>query len=116
MAKFGGKQENAGRPKGAVSKRSQEITSKAIEGGITPIEVMVKSMRQYDALAEKEFAKIKDRELDEANSTSFAAATGLRQKAVEFAKDAAAYIHPKLNAISAPNGGPIQIGLEIKFV
>jgi len=85
----GGKREGAGRPAGPQSLRTEktrERAEKAFSEGMTPLEVMLKAMR--DAV--------------EADNMKEAAA---------FAKDAAPYVHPRLAAVehAGPNGGPIQI-------
>ncbi|MFA4995062.1 MAG: hypothetical protein WC521_07155 [Bdellovibrionales bacterium] len=73
----GGHREGAGRKLGSVSVRSREIAHKAIEGGISPLEVMLAAMRYF--WKRREFTK-----------------------AVDIAKGAAPYVHPRLNAIDAP--------------
>lgn len=90
MAKFGGRQPGAGRPKGSVGKRTQEIIAAATAKGITPLEYMLKILRD-----------------EKADPT----------RRDEMAKAAAPYVHAKLNSITAsgPDGGPIQLGLKISF-
>lgn len=39
----GGKRTGAGRPKGATNVRTRELAAKAAEGGIMPIDVMLKA-------------------------------------------------------------------------
>lgn len=77
----GGVREGAGRPKGSLNKataaqnaQKAEVLQKAIAEGITPLEVMLQSMRSY---------------WEENN----------REQACAIAKDAAPYVHPKLAAI-----------------
>jgi hypothetical protein len=41
----GGKREGAGRPKGALTKKTRLIAEQAMAEGTTPIEVMLKAMR-----------------------------------------------------------------------
>ena len=77
MAK-GGRREGAGRPKGsknAQTRIKEDIASKAIESGITPLEVMLEAMRDayYD---------------------------GDKRTAAQFAKDAAPYVHPKYASLT----------------
>jgi hypothetical protein len=81
----GGARKGAGRPRGAVSKKSQEIAATAIAEGITPLEVMLKAMRNH-------------------------AEEGEWSKAAFIAKDAAPYVHPRLAAIehTGKDGGPIE--------
>lgn len=69
----GGKREGAGKPKGATAKRTQEAVNKALAIGITPLEVMLEAMKEaYDK-----------KDLKEASN---------------FAKDAAPYVHAKLQS------------------
>lgn len=69
----GGKRPGAGRKKGALSRRTQEITAAALADGITPLEYMLSVMR---------------------TSTDTK-----RRDAMAVA--AAAYVHPRLAAIEA---------------
>src|SRR5688572_9478176 len=80
---LGGARPGAGRPKGAVSVKSQELTARIIESGITPLEYMLDRMRDTSA------------DYSERN---------------DMAKAAAPYVHPKLAAVehSGPGGGPMQ--------
>lgn len=82
----GGKRPGAGRPKGAVTRRSREVADKAAAVGETPLEYMLQVMRNSGA---------SDARRD------------------EMAKAAAPYVHPKLASMqhSGPNGGPIEIDL-----
>ncbi len=80
----GGKRPGAGRPRGAVSKRSTEIAAALAKKGITPLEYMLKVMRDPRADAAR-----RD----------------------DMAKAAASYMHPRLNAIqhTGKDGEPIQV-------
>jgi hypothetical protein len=89
----GGKREGAGRKAGSTTTKTREIANKALEEGITPLEVMLKAMREaYDRTDYKE--------------------------AATFAKDAAPYVHPRLAAVEHAGfgGGPIQHCVEVLFV
>lgn len=70
----GGKRDGAGRKRGEPNRRTvamREIADKAVAQGITPLEVMLVTMRElYEA--------------------------GDKQAASTVAKDAAPYVHPKL--------------------
>lgn len=69
----GGKRPGSGRKRGGVNQKTREIAERAIAQGITPLEVMLAAMRtHYDA-----------KRFDEAAS---------------IAKDAAPYMHPRLNS------------------
>jgi hypothetical protein len=92
----GGKRGGAGRPVGPQSLRTEktrEIAEKAFSEGMTPLEVMLKAMR----------------EAVDANNM---------KEAATFAKDAAPYVHPRLAAVehAGPNGGPVQHSVEVIFV
>lgn len=66
----------AGRPKGAASQKTREIADKAALEGITPLEVMLQTMRDaWDG--------------------------GSKELACQIAKDAAPYMHPRLTAVDA---------------
>ncbi|MGV2071659.1 hypothetical protein ACQZ4Z_12975 [Agrobacterium vitis] len=70
----GGKRNGAGRPKGAAALKTKEIADRASAEGVTPLEVMLMAMRvHYDK--------------------------GELAVAAAFAKDAAPYMHPKLQAV-----------------
>lgn len=81
----GGARKGAGRKPGTANRKTREIANRAVEQGITPLEVMLEAMNSF-----------RD--------------SGDLEKAAGFAKDAAPYIHAKLAAIehSGPNGGPIE--------
>jgi hypothetical protein len=75
MAK-GGRRPGAGRKPGDKNTRSREIADRAMQEGITPLEVMLQIMRKaWD---------IKDMD-----------------KALEAAKDAAPYVHPRLQPVDS---------------
>ena len=73
----GGKRPGAGRPVGSKNQRTAEIARAAAEAGITPIEVMLGTMRELWAQGTPE----------------------AKREAAEIAKDAAPYIHPRLASI-----------------
>ena len=77
MNNRGGRRPRAGRPVGSKNQRSAEIARAAAESGITPIEVMLGTMRELWALGTPE----------------------AKREAAEIAKDAAPYIHPRLASI-----------------
>ena len=95
---LGGARPGAGRKPGGKNKRTQEIALRAAESGITPIEVMIQAMQLTwkDALqAEDEGERRK-----------------LQKAAVEIAKEAAPYIHPKMATrplIDDGQGGPALV-------
>jgi len=77
MNNRGGRRPGAGRPVGSKNQRSADIARTAAESGITPIEVMLGTMRELWALGTPE----------------------AKREAAEIAKDAAPYIHPRLASI-----------------
>jgi hypothetical protein len=81
----GGHRAGAGRKKGSRTIRTARIAEQAAAEGITPLEVMLTAMRRH-------------------------AQAGQWDQAAVFAKDAAPYMHPRLQAIqhTGANGGPIQ--------
>jgi len=68
----GGARKGAGRKKGALTKRTQEITAAALKGGVTPLDYLLGVLRNDES-------SDKDR---------FAAAVA-----------AAPFVHPKLSAV-----------------
>ena len=68
----GGKRDGAGRPAGSVTTKSREVAEQAAESGLTPLDYMLKVMR--------------DEAADEA-------------KRLEAAKSAAPYVHQRLAAV-----------------
>lgn len=82
----GGARANAGRKVGAVTQKTRAIAEEALASGLTPLEVMLKTMRaHWDA--------------------------GRADQAAAIAKDAAPYIHPRLAAMehTGKDGGPLQV-------
>lgn len=92
-------ERRGGRKVGALGKRTlarKEIADKALEQGISPVEVMIDNMRWAYDLALK--AKKPEKALE------------YRTIAQNWAEDCANYFHPKLAAIehTGADGGPIQ--------
>ena len=84
----GGRRPGAGHP-GGPNKRSRkrvEFADKAREEGISPLEVMLAEMRALWA-----------KNTDES-----------RKQACEIAKDAASYVHPRLQAVDMTNDQLVQ--------
>lgn len=78
----GGRRNGAGRPPGSASAKTREIANRAAEEGITPLEVMLETMRaRWDS--------------------------GDREGASQIAKDAAPYMHPRLTAVDATVQGEL---------
>lgn len=120
----GGKREGAGRKQGALTAKTRETAERALAEGKSPLEVMLDNMRHFQQVALDAEAVIEGmnesqvNELGESHEQRFKAllakvkqAAGLRQMAVECARDAAGYVHPKLTAVShtGAEGGPLVI-------
>lgn len=122
----GGKREGAGRPAGAITKRTREVAERALAEGKAPLEVMLDNMRHFQQVALDAEAMLEGLTADEFAGTvtdktpeeQFKAllaqvkkAAGFREMAQECARDAAPYMHPKLSAIehTGANGGPIEV-------
>lgn len=82
----GGKRPGAGRKKGAVTKRTQEITAAALAEGLTPLDYLLKVMRN-----EKE---------DEA-------------RRLDAAKAAAPYVHPRLAAVEHSGNAEKPLTMQV---
>jgi hypothetical protein len=98
----GGKRLGAGRKWGRLNERTvarQQLAASAAKEGISPLEVMLRRMRHYYALAEREMRKG-----EEADRHIIDAAL---KAANESAKDAAPFLHPRLSAIEH-TGTPID--------
>lgn len=86
----GGKRPNAGRKPGTVSeatKRRQETAAKALEDGVSPLDVMLTTMRTLWAQA--------------IDADGAVVNIGKAMQANIVAKDAAPFLHPKLSAVDA---------------
>jgi hypothetical protein len=123
----GGKREGAGRKKGALEKRTREVAERALATGKSPLEVMLDNMRHFQQVALDAEATLEGLTLEEFTgkhgpdlkpADQFKAllaevkkTAGLRQSAQECARDAAGYMHPKLQAVThmGPDGGAIQV-------
>ena len=103
----GGKRRGAGRPRRGINARTREITDRAVEQGITPLEVMLDNMRFHHQGAAEVLNKLfeGDRphaEADEGEDPERLAiiegiknVLGLRKEAQACAKDAAPYCHSR---------------------
>jgi len=110
----GGPRAGAGRPKGAVTKRTREVAERALAEGKTPLEVMLDNMRHFqqvaldaeatlEGLTVEEFTGRITAETPEEQFKALLAqvkkTAGFRQMAQECARDAAPFIHAKLSAV-----------------
>lgn len=101
MAGLGGARPGAGRPKGSKVTRTQELTTKALAGGVTPMEVLLGDMRLFHGLGEEQLNKARDLEKGKEQAKAFRAAAALKETARQCARDAAPYVHPKLSSVQA---------------
>lgn len=108
----GGKRPGAGRPRGAKQKVPNVDRRKAAEGGLMPLDVMLGNMRFFHAEAAALLAKASGIENPgpEAIDT-LKALFATRQQAQECAKDAAPYLHAKLQStvLTGKDGGPVEV-------
>lgn len=122
----GGKREGAGRKQGALTKRTQEIAEQALASGKVPLEIMLDNMRHFqqvaldaeatfEGLTAEEFEGKSGEMTPEEQFKSLLAqvkkAAGLRQMAHDCARDAAPYMHARLQAVevTGKDGGPVQV-------
>lgn len=109
----GGKREGAGRKKGTPNKRTlylKELSEKAVDSGITPLEVMLNNMRSYYNDLDGLLSRLVDEKGKPVSIGDARLILGLRQLAGNAAKDAAPFCHPKLQSIthSGKIGGPSE--------
>lgn len=95
---WGGPRKGAGRKRGSLTKKTSLLARAAAEQGITPIELMLATMRELWARACDEAGDVVDLEL--------------AKQACAIAKDAAPYVHPRLSAVDANVGGELTIVVE----
>ncbi|RVH27881.1 hypothetical protein [Sinorhizobium meliloti] len=125
----GGKREGAGRPAGAITKRTREVAERALATGMSPLDVMLDNMRHFQQVALDAEATLEGMTADEFSEQVSPNASpedqfkfllaqvkktaGFRQMAQDAARDAAPYVHPKLASVehSGPNGGPIKLNI-----
>jgi hypothetical protein len=94
MTAPGGPRPGAGRKKGATNKKTKEAIAKAEAGGAMPLDIMLKQMRKYDALADKLSKTLG------ATGEQVQAAEAL---AAERARDASPYLHARLQSVTQKN-------------
>jgi hypothetical protein len=89
----GGTRKGAGRKPGSATKKTREIADKAAAEGITPLEVMLKTMRALVAKAERVAAEGPE------EGDRIVSPLQLLVEASAVAKDAAPYMHPRLSSV-----------------
>jgi ribosomal protein S11 len=89
----GGPRTGAGRKPGAVTKKTREIAEKAIEQGITPLDVMLGTMRELWSKAEKGESGL--------SGDKIITPLDYRLQAADVAQKAAPFVHPKLSNVEA---------------
>lgn len=126
MAGPGGARPGAGRKPGSKKTRTMELAAAAAEKGITPIEVMLDNMRHYykqACTAHTALTALEDElqatgadagEVADATQGLRALADVARRAAQESAKEAAPYIHPKLQSVTL--GGDKDQPLTVELV
>lgn len=109
----GGKRLGAGRKPGIPNKVTQELRDKVLASGKTPLEVMTDVMNELLAAAHR----IPVDGIVIVNEKVVTRLVLLERAAI-VAKDAAPYLHPKLQSIecSGKDGEPIQHCFEVEFV
>jgi hypothetical protein len=127
----GGKREGAGRKKGSLTVRTQEVAARAVAEGVTPLDIMLQNMRHFQQVAIDAEATLEGLTAEEITGRAATPdeqfklllakakqAAGLRQMAHDCARDAAPYIHPKLSAIqhTGGDGGPIQVSVVERVI
>lgn len=93
----GGPRTGAGRKPGAVTKKTREIAEKAIEQGITPLDVMLGTMRELWQKAEQGSVEVNG----EGSTAKIMTPLDFRLLAAEVAQKAAPFVHPKLSNVEA---------------
>jgi hypothetical protein len=99
MAGTGGYRPGAGRPKGAVNKRTIAMQEKVTFSGHAPLDVLIGAMRYYYERAQAFLAKAMNEPPKEAADLDKldAAIDHAFDKASEHAARAAGYIHPRMS-------------------
>ena len=126
----GGKREGAGRKTGTLTKRTRAVAERAMATGKTPLDVMLDNMHHFQQVALDAEAIVEGLTVAETTGRDISPdeqfkellaqvkkAAGFRQMAHECARDAAAYVHPRLTAVAGDAGRPpIRHRMEIVFV
>lgn len=101
MGTRGGRQPGAGRPKGAITSKAQQVLSSAALEGISPLEVLLNDMRFFYNLGENKMTEAAMQEPGKKQAAAFRSACSLKEISRNCARDAAPFIHPKLASLQA---------------
>lgn len=120
MAK-GGARPGAGRKPGSVTQKTREIAAKATAEGITPLEVMLRAMREHVELADALRAQAIEAEAGVLTGDVDAdvpmklrrASLSAIDDARDAAKDAAPYMHARLAQVNANVNADVRGQLRI---
>lgn len=124
----GGKRDGAGRPAGAVTKKTREIAERALASGMSPLDVMIDNMRHFqqvaldaeatlEGLTAEGFSESVPQNASPEDQFKFLLAqvkktVGLRQAAQDAARDAAPYVHAKLASVE--HKGALEVTTQTK--
>lgn len=120
MAK-GGARPGAGRKPGSATRKTREIAEQASADGITPLEVMLRAMREHVELADA----LRDQAIEAEAAVLIGdvdadlpmklrrAALGAIGDASTLAKDAAPYMHARLAQVNANVNADVRGQLKI---
>jgi hypothetical protein len=114
----GGARAGAGRKRGSLSKRTREIAEAAASQGITPLEVMMRTMMELYKEAAN-YSHHHDHGVNTTEHDHVSVITEHRIKllnmAAAIARHAAPYMHPRLSAIehTGKDGAPLQSGVLV---
>lgn len=126
----GGKRDGAGRPAGAITRRTREVAERSLATGMSPLDVMLDNMRHFQQVAIDAEATLEGLTAEEFSGQLHASASpedqfkfllaqvkktvGLRQAAQDAARDAAPYVHAKLASVehTGANGGAIVVTIN----
>lgn len=103
----GGSRAGAGRKAGAVTKKTREVAERAHELGITPLEVMLGTMRELWGKAESGAVDVSD------DGKKIMAPMDYRLLAAEVAQKAAPFVHAKLANVEANVQGEVGLTVQI---
>ena len=110
----GGKRTGAGRKRGSVTKKTREIAEKAHESGLTPLDVMLGTMRELWAKAEEGEVEVNG----QGPTTKILTPLDFRLLAAEVAQKAAPFVHAKLANVQVagdPEGSPVEVRHSIRL-